>query len=119
MNGVLYRVGVGEANAFGKQWCGPKEFKHAEPTLIAQYTEIEGDGRPAEIWCTAMPSRFYEVRVTYDTQLVCLSTGSGWPMAGLARQIANAIVGGMLSINTSENFKGYSRKTLTNTEFSR
>lgn len=53
-----------EIAAFGPHWCGPKEYEHGEDALVALYTSSDdSDGQSVEVYCCAMPARFYTLKV--------------------------------------------------------
>lgn len=80
-------------------------LKHGKKTLIAKFpkTPPDGDGQPVEIYCSAYPAEFFEIRALKATNSVGdikeafkINTGSG--MSELARDIAQAISEGMLTV---------------------
>jgi len=103
----MYAVRQSEKTIFGEEWCGPESFEEYEKTLVATYPKVPGsDGNDVEIYCSASPSRFYEVTAIESENSVnekvdgfSLSTGSGEEMAVLAVTMAKAIQQGMLSIS--------------------
>lgn len=91
-----------EVKAFGIYWCAPEEYKMWEKTLVAKIPKIkDSDGQSVEVYCTAAPARFYELKVLSepdsvgDQQEGCIvSFGSGqWD---LAKKIAVAFSEGMI-----------------------
>jgi len=105
----LYEVRDDERELFGPHWCGPVTgFKYGENVRVARYDSTDdSDGQSAEVWCSALPARCYEVRVFPGVDSsgrdkpawpVVLSTGSGREMAELCDKIAIAIATGMLGI---------------------
>ena len=98
---VPYRA---EIEAFGPAWCGPEQYDHAVEVLVAKY-KGEGDGQDVDVYCTALPARFYRIEALPGTNTVgepvlpaSLSTGSG--MAQLAAKMAEAFSEGMLGAHT-------------------
>lgn len=95
-----------EKAVFGDRWVFEgAAFEHGKETLIAQYPKPEpGDGQPVDVYCTAMPARFYRIAALASEDSVgepkpafSMSTGSG--MEELSHAIAEAIESGMLSMN--------------------
>ena len=91
-----------ELTAFNRQWCGPDKYETHKETLVARY-EAQGDGQPVEIYCTAMPARFYTLKALAGKDSVGepiapfeFGTGSGIEMARLVAQMGKAIAAGML-----------------------
>lgn len=79
-------------------------LKHAEETLIATFPKDppDGDGQPVEVYCSAWPAEFFEIRALEapnstgkPQKAFKITTGSG--MSELAKKIAQAIAEGMLS----------------------
>lgn len=79
-------------------------LNHAEDTLIARFPKDppNGDGQPVEVYCSAWPAEFFEIRALKAKNSIGktkkpfkITTGSG--MSNLAREIAEAIAEGMLS----------------------
>ena len=103
----MYEIRADERTPYKENWCGPEHFEHAVPTLIARYkASKESDGQTAEVYCTAMPARFYDVKALQDKNSIditidpwTLSTGSGHEMAVLAAEIAKQTAEGMISVN--------------------
>lgn len=99
---TLYVVKHAERMDYAKFWCGPDRLEHGKLTLIAKVPKTEDDGCDVEVYCTAMPSRFYSVRALghnpKEAGLV-LSTGSGTEMQDLTRQIAKHLSAGMLRVS--------------------
>ena len=93
----LYRVSHHETREWGSLWCGPEGLRHGEPTLIAKLVAESDDGYDVEVFCTAMPARFYRIdAISSDGKRRCLETGSG--MAEYARATAFHLARGMLQI---------------------
>lgn len=98
----LYKTTEDE-KAFGRNWCGPRSYPHAESVLIAVYKKKDGsDGQTVEVYCQAWPTTFYNLKVLRtqdsfgDNQIDCeIKTGSGMGLfaAKLAEQIADGMIG--------------------------
>lgn len=59
---TLYAVHASERAAFGAAWCGPDHFTYGARVLVARYVpEADSDGAVAEVYCNAMPARFYRL----------------------------------------------------------
>lgn len=100
----LYAIRSYEKLAFARgSWCGPRKLRHATSTLIARYSPtVQDDGHEVEVYCTALPARFYEIRAKaridsmgYTHTGFTLATGSG--QHELAAKIAEALANGMLA----------------------
>lgn len=99
-----FRATPDEAKAFGSHWCFRDEFfEYAKETLVATYENETGEGHPVEVYCTAMPTRFYRIDagITRDANGwpvdgFSISTGGG--MAALTHQVAIAITRGLLTV---------------------
>jgi hypothetical protein len=98
-----------EREAFGEHFCGPERLPHGEEVLVAKYpkTPPDGDGQSVEVYCLAMPARFYVLRVAPEpngfgkAQQGCtVSTGSS--MRELAHLMAAAFSTGMLGVDVIE-----------------
>jgi len=96
-----YRAHPEEVQSFGRNWCGPPALPHGDETLIARYPKTCKDGQDVEIFCCALPARFYTISVAAGVNSVGrpqhpyqVNTGSGCDK--LAADIAGAISGGML-----------------------
>lgn len=51
-----------ELQAFGGNWCGPAAYELHTETLVARYESGDhDDGQTVEVYCTAMPARFYTI----------------------------------------------------------
>ncbi|MBN1321154.1 MAG: hypothetical protein JXA87_09975 [Thermoleophilia bacterium] len=88
---------------FGEHWVHDGGFPHGVETLVARYERTSGDGQTTEVFVTAMPARFYTIKVreseTTEGRALpawALSTGSG--RHDLAARIAEAIAAGMLGV---------------------
>ncbi len=97
----LYFVRQEHIEIFGEYWCGPGKLEHGEDVLIARYPKDNGDGQSVDIYCCAMPARFYILKVladvnSVDESQVAYEVSTGSSQAGLAALIAKAISGGML-----------------------
>jgi hypothetical protein len=111
----LYEARSDDVSLFGEHWCGPDRFEPHEWTKVARYeAEKGGDGQHAEVWCMAMPARFYSVRVFAHPNSCdepqpdwpfCLTTGSGREMAVLCIQIAENVANGMLGMTMMKEVK--------------
>jgi hypothetical protein len=91
-----------EAEAFGENFSFPKKYVHGEDIGCALYRKEPGnDGQTVEVFCCALPARFYILKVLPGVNSCdepkagyTISTGSG--QAELAAKIADAISQGML-----------------------
>jgi hypothetical protein len=103
----LYEPRITEIQVFGSHWVhsGVAPFPHGEEALIAVYRATAGsDGQSVDVYVTAMPARFYTLRVRSGTNSVGdhkapyeVATGSGaWAEAAT---IAHMISTGMLSFS--------------------
>lgn len=101
----MYEPYQSELAAFGDAWCMKSTtLKHCEDVLVAFYQkERNGDGRSVEVYCCALPARFYTIKAMPSVDSAGeelkpfeMSTGSG--MARLAADIADAISKGMLGL---------------------
>ena len=99
----LYEPYASELEAFGPNWCGPLQYKHQEEALIAVYEPENEDGHRVEVFCTALPARFYRLevssRVSYKGDIIpgfTVNTGSG--MERQAADIARSLTEGMLAV---------------------
>lgn len=97
----LYFPYDSEKNVFGNKWCGPKKYSHGQDILIAEYPKASEDGQPVNVYCNAMPARFYTLKVKESNNSIGeprasfeVSTGSS--QVELAASIAEAISEGML-----------------------
>lgn len=101
----MYEPYHSERAAFGDHWVfGGKRYAHATEHMVAFFRKSGGDGQSAEVFCTAMPARFYRVAAMVSVDSVgeeksafSMSTGSG--CARLAADVASAIADGMLSLD--------------------
>jgi len=102
---ALYKPYDRELKAFGSNWCGPAVYGHRKKTLIAVYEKPGPDstGRTAHVYCSATPTRFYEVRVLADVdsdgaprKAIHIHTGGDGHQ--IAADLARAISKGMLRI---------------------
>lgn len=109
----LFSVRDYEREAFLGHWCGPDELPYGEDVLIATYPKDppDGDGQSVNVYCCALPARFYTLKVEAGQNSVEepkdnyeVSTGSGQHL--LAADIAEAISTGLLTF--------YSAATLEN-----
>ena len=101
----MYRPYASESITFGKYWTDPEKYLHGEDVLCARY-EASGDGHPVEVYCCAMPARFYTIKVLPGPNSCGemrsgwqLGTGSGMDCARLAHEIASAVAEGMLDLD--------------------
>ena len=104
---TLYEVRHSDFAPFSEHYVGPPlawRIERATPTLIASYKRESCDGQDVDVYCTAMPARFYSLHVMagerYDGEPkpACkLNTGSG--MAEWAAQTAKLISQGMVTID--------------------
>lgn len=117
----LYAVKADEKACFGAHWCGPERFEHSKKVAVARYPQnpVGGDGREAVVYCSASPSRGYEIKVPAGTDYdgppqagFRITTGSG--PAGLSKlvaQIAEQISQGMLNVRALDNPPGDNQPT--------
>lgn len=99
-----------ERKIFGSNWLGPVAFESHKKTLVAKYTKDTGsDGQEVEIYCTAAPSRFYQMKVLPCTGSIDemkkgfnMSTVSGVEMAELLVCMAKSIQDGMLTLDDND-----------------
>ncbi len=99
---VAYRARLSEKINFGDNWCGPEGFTHGVEALVATYAREGEEGRAVEVMCSALPARFYKIRVSpgadgspgYE-----ISTGSG--MDRWTAETALAIATGMADFKPS------------------
>lgn len=90
---------------FGCHWIGPAFSEFGKRHLVARYDSEDSDGHPVEIYCVAVPTRFYYIvvfprpdrEVSNRTPILELGTGSS--SARLAADIAAAFASGMLGLN--------------------
>ena len=81
-----------EVRNWGDAWCGPTHMVGGQEYVIARFEAAHDDGHSVEVRCAAYPARFY--RIVSEGAGIDLNTGSG--MSRLAKEIAQAIAGGML-----------------------
>lgn len=61
---VLYDVRDEEQRAFGEHWVDGAKLMHGEWTLCAIYNcKPDSDGHHVDVYCMAMPARFYKLDV--------------------------------------------------------
>ncbi len=98
----MYQTRADERAAFGLHWCGPTRFTRHGPLVVVALYAGHGDGQPVEVWCGAVPARFYEIRArpgANDTRaLPAWTLSTGTMDAALAHQIALAISEGVLTL---------------------
>lgn len=99
----LYDSREDAKTAFRDHWCGPEKFEHGKDTLVAKYDKHpeDGDGQAVEVYCCAMPARFYRLRILAGPNSIGevrpgFSVGTGSGQERLAAAIAKAISEGML-----------------------
>lgn len=105
----LYEVGPDEKRPFGKHWCFEGErFEHGKLALVAKY-EGKSDGHNVEVFCVAMPARFFKVvvapRQAYNGPRQGFTLNTGSDMGHLAADIAEALAGGMLGLDVNAETK--------------
>lgn len=105
----LYDSREDAKTAFGVHWCGPSKFEHGEDALVAKYDKHppDGDGQSVEVYCCALPARFYRLRVLAGPNSIGevrpgFSVGTGSSQEELAASIAKAIADGMLGFHPEE-----------------
>ncbi|GIC77683.1 hypothetical protein [Moritella sp. F3] len=109
-----------ERQIFGTNWCGPESFDSHKKTLVAKFPKEPGsDGQEVEIYCTAGPSRFYDMKALPCTGCMGegkkgfnMGTGSGFEMAELLVSMAKSIQVGMLK-SLEDNDKPDNTTTIT------
>ena len=91
-----------DREVFGPNWCGPDTLPERAKTLIAAFMPEDKGGQAVYVYCAAFPARFYAVSAlaTLSRPAFVLETGSG--SAEMARDIAEAIAEGMLSLVACE-----------------
>ena len=102
-----YEVNEEEKDVFGDKWCGPNSFSEYKKTLIARFSKMQGsDGHDVEVYCSAAPARFYEVKALdtidstgHDKKGFSLSSGSGLEMAKFMAELAHNISIGMIGFS--------------------
>jgi len=101
----LYKTTYEDKKIWGDSFCGPTKFIHGKETLISRIIKRSPDGQTVEVYCTAMPARFYTIKVLEGEKSVYaykkqfeFRTGSGYGMQELSKLIANAIAEGMLNL---------------------
>jgi hypothetical protein len=101
----LYTPYKHEREAFGGHWCGPESYQHMEDVLCASYKADEGsDGQDVDVYCCAMPARFYKIVAKPGTNSVGdpvpgWEFGTGSSASQLAADIAKAASEGMLGLH--------------------
>lgn len=98
----MYQAYADERSVFGSHWCGQEQLQHGEDVLVAKYPkDKDGDGQSVDVFCCAMPARFYTLVVSPDPDSLGrhqegykISTGSS--CHELAAKLAEAIAGGMV-----------------------
>ena len=73
------------SDALNDNWCGPDKLPHAEEVRIAIFDKEDGgDGHKVELYCTAMPAKFFTIKALETRnsagelrQGFKLNTGSG------------------------------------------
>lgn len=98
----LYKAYDDERTVFGSHWCGQEELPHGEDVLVAKYPkDKDGDGQSVDVYCCAMPARFYRLVVASEPNSIGddqegfqITTGSS--CHELAAKLAEAIAGGMV-----------------------
>lgn len=103
--GSLYTPYQHEREAFGDNWCGPNSYQHMQDVLCASYkAEDGGDGQDVDVYCCAMPARFYTI-VGKPGKNSCGDPAPGWEFgtgssgSRLAADIAKAASEGMLGFH--------------------
>lgn len=96
-----------EKKVFGRHWCGPEEYLPWEKVLVARYPKLEGgDGQDVEIYCVAVPARFYSIRVlagenSVKTYLPAYKIETGSGASTVAALLGKEISRGMLQFSQS------------------
>ena len=99
---TLYVPYRDEVRAFGSNWCGPEKYEGCTRTLIARYvSEYGSDGQTAEVFCYAVPARFYQIHVLAGENSVGEPTAAyevrfGSSKSELVAEIAQAIAEEMI-----------------------
>ena len=116
--GKLYDLSIDEVAPFGFNYIpSNKRYVYGEWRLIAQYPSLpESDGQSVDVYCCAMPARFYRLIVKKEPnstgdikEAYRVKTGSG--AHKLTAKLAKAISWGMLSFEKEENHGPTSRET--------
>ena len=95
-----------ELKAFGANWCGPEHYPHGEDVLVARYPKEtdddgKGDGQSVDVYCCAMPARFYILKVKSEPNSIgdnqdAFEVRTGSSEAKTAAIIAEKVASGML-----------------------
>ena len=102
----LYTPYQHELEAFGDNWCGPDVYPHMQDVLCASYKAAEGgDGQSVDVYCCAMPARFYKIVARPGVNSVgdpipAWEFGTGSSASKLAAEMAHAASKGMLGFNS-------------------
>ena len=92
---------------FGSHWVGPAFSEFNKRHLVARYSPAHSDGQAVDVYCVAVPARFYTLVVfprlnkLDNNQAPILELGTGSSCAQLAADIAAAFADGMLGLNES------------------
>ena len=105
----LYNAMLEDMTVFGDKWCGPARLEHGKDTLIAQYPKDppDGDGYPVDVYCCAMPARFYKIvahpsRNSVDESKNGFTIGTGSIDCEFVAQLAKSISQGMFVVDSLE-----------------
>lgn len=108
--GSMYQPYGKERSVFGEHWCGPEQYQHMEYALCASYKAVEGgDGQDVDVYCCAMPARFYTIVGKPGVNSVgepvpAWEFGTGSSAAQLAADMAKAASEGMLGFHPVSRF---------------
>ena len=105
----LYDHGADDViESLGRYFKAPECYSR-DGTLIAKVPKRGRDGQSVEVYCTAMPVRFYTIKALPGKNSVGdhlpgfeFGTGSGQDMGELAGRMAIAISEGMLGFHPEE-----------------
>lgn len=95
---------LSEQVVFGAKFCGPAELEHGAKTLIARHPATNDDGARVDVFCTAMPARFYRLNVaaTATRPAYTVTTGSDVHASRISN-ITSMIADGMLGFESTTN----------------
>lgn len=96
-----YGTRAEELATFGDAWRGPERMNNCEPTLVATYYAEPG-GQDVDVYCTAMPARFYELRVRPADAKDGYSIQTGSGCTKWAAHTAKLIAAGMIAIEVTQ-----------------
>lgn len=103
----MYVSNENDKQPFGTHWClsDNTPLEHGKNTLIAVYKKNpkDGDGQHVEVYCIAVPSRFYTIKVldginSINKSKMSYSLSTGSSMEQLTADLAKAISEGMIGL---------------------